>query len=81
MAHKYHGKNSKTPRQTFVDTTAKVCERHVARKWKWNLSGSPVPVLRQKHKMAERDAHEEEAAIRDYFSKLKDLDMTTYLHY
>ena len=29
----------------------------------------PVPINRQRHTIAERDAHEEEEAIRDYFSK------------
>ena len=29
----------------------------------------PVPIHRQRHTIAERDAHEEEEAIRDYFSK------------
>lgn len=29
----------------------------------------PVPLLHERHKVVERDAHEEEEAIRDYFSK------------
>ena len=67
-------KNFKRPRQKFVDIAVKVCyiTAEVEEKFKQKGTGKvPVRILRQRHKMVERDAHEEEEGIHNYFSKVR----------